>query len=278
MTYYLKESEWYQSVHVPEGMNLDMINQPNRLSELLLPAIDLVEPNKIFIDMGCGTGLLGLHALDKGAKFVSFVEIDTQMFHILENVLAKKLDPSKSKLINKDIEHLTIEDFNNGLPDIAISEFYGPRLFDEGYVNYTKQLRSLSPNCKFIPETYIGDFYIADIDYTQGIWPIDAQLIDHYKFMYKTKGFAKHIAFPKNAESIGKISFDANKQEFINSLNFTFNSNSDKLLYGRMAIQHDHLIQYFTSIGWFLDRSDINKTFKIYFDIDNNFNPRLIIC
>jgi hypothetical protein len=96
--------------------------------------------------------------------------------------------------------------------------------------------------------------------------------------MYKTKGFAKHIAFPKNAESIGKISFDANKQEFINSLNFTFNSNSDKLLYGRMAIQHDHLIQHFTSIGWFLDRSDINKTFKIYFDIDNNFNPRLIIC
>ena len=59
MTYYLKESEWYQSVHVPEGMNLDMINQPNRLSELLLPAIDLVEPNKIFIDMGCGTGILG---------------------------------------------------------------------------------------------------------------------------------------------------------------------------------------------------------------------------
>lgn len=276
MTYYLKESEWFQSVNTPEGMNLDMINMPERLTKLLIPAINQIERGKIFIDMGCGTGALGLHALKNGAKFVYFVERDPQMFHIIQNVLPEKIDNSKFKLINEDIENLTIDLFDHGTPDIIVSEFYGPRLFDEGYINYTKHIRSLFPNCFFIPETFLADFYLGDIDYTQPIWPVDPMFIDHYKFMYKSKGFARYIEPPCNLDPLGQITFNANDQTFNNSVNFSKKINRDRLLYGNMIIKHGDLTQPFTTIGWVLDENDSEKRFEIFFDKENYFNPRLI--
>lgn len=276
MTYYLKQSDWLHSEVIPEGMNLDMINQPDRLSTLLKPAINLIEPDKIFIDLGCGTGILGLHALTKGAKFVYFVEQDVQMFHILTNILPNKIDPTRFKLINKDIEHLSLEDFDAGIPDIVVSEFYGPRLFDEGYVNYTRHVKSLFPKCFFIPETFVGKYYLADVDPTQSIWPIDSDLLDHYKFMYKHKGFAKAIDFPKNEKFIGEIRFNANTQEFNKSFDFDFSYTTEKMLYGHMDIEHLKLTHHYTSMGWYMDSTSYNKNYKLYFDSENYFNPRLI--
>jgi predicted RNA methylase len=47
---------------------------------LLKPALEQVAANNIVVDLGCGTGVLGLHALSKGSTFVYFVERDPQMF------------------------------------------------------------------------------------------------------------------------------------------------------------------------------------------------------
>lgn len=276
MTYYLKESEWYQSVNVPEGMNLDMLAMPGRLDTLLKPALDQVAANSIVVDLGCGTGVLGLHALSKGAAFVYFIERDPQMFHILKNVLPTKIGSSNYKLINKDIESLCIEDFDCGIPDVIISEFYGPRLFDEGYVNYTKHLRSFLPECQFIPETFKVDFYLNDIDYTQPIWPADSELIDHFKFMYREKGFAKHIDVNYSSNFLGTITFNANTQQFNNNLEFDYKIDSDQLLMGIASIEHTNLTQYYTVIGWVMDSTDVNKTFRVYYDVEQYFNPRKI--
>ena len=276
MTYYLRESEWYQSVNVPEGMNLDMINQPGRLSALMIPSINELDTNKIFIDLGCGTGALGLQALRNGAKFVYFVERDAQMFHIIQNVLPKKIDAAKFKLINKDIEDLTSADFDHGTPDYVVSEFFGPRLFDEGYVNYTKHIRSMFPLCRFIPEEFVVEFYYADIDYSQPIWPSDPDLIDHYKFMYKSKGFSRHIDTPNNLAPIGTITFNANTQEFKNSLEFKITDKDEKIIYGKMLIRNSTFEQYYSSIGWLIDQTDYGKNMKLYFDIQDFFNPRFI--
>jgi predicted RNA methylase len=275
MTYYLKESEWYQSVVVPEGMNLDMLAMPGRLDTLLKPALEQVAANNIIVDLGCGTGVLGLHALSKGATFVYFIERDPQMFHILTNVLPNKISGSNYKLINKDIESLCIDDFDCGLPDVVISEFYGPRLFDEGYVNYTKHLRSFLPKCQFIPETFKVDFYLNDIDYTQSIWPSQSELVDHFKFMYKEKGFAKHIDIDCS-ECLGSITFNANTQQFDNSVEFNYKIDSEKLLIGKAIIEHKNFTQYYTVIGWVMDSTDINKTFRVYYDVEQYFNPRKV--
>lgn len=276
MTYYLEHSEWMNSLHVPEGMNLDMLNDlPNRLETLLKPALKQAAPNNIVIDLGAGTGILGMYALENGAEFVYFVERDPQMFHVLSNILPNKLDSSKFKLINKDIESLSIDDFDYGTPNVVVSEFYGPRLFDEGYVNYTKHLRSFLPDCYFIPETFEVEFYLSEVDYTQPIWPNDTNLIEHFKFMYTEKGFAKHINFTSE-EYISSITFNANKQTFDNSVELVYNQNADKLLIGKAMIKHGQLEQYYTTLGWLMTAEDRNKTFRVYYDIESYFNPRKI--
>ena len=273
MTYYLEHSEWMSSLSVPEGMNLDMLAMPDRLDRLLKPALDQVAKDNVIVDLGCGTGVLGLHALSNGAKFVYFIERDTQMFHILQNVLPSKIEGTNYKLINKDIESLSIDDFDCGTPDVVISEFYGPRLFDEGYVNYTKHLRSFLPDCRFIPETFKVEFYLNDIDYSQHIWPADSTLHDHFKFMYREKGFAKHIDITCE-NHIGDITFNANTQEFDNRVEFTYNIDDERLLIGKAIVEHNEFIQYFTVIGWVMDKSDMNKRFCLYYDVDQHFNPR----
>lgn len=278
MTYYLEHSDWMNSTLIPEGMNLDMLNNlPQRLDTLLKPALKRESQDKIVIDLGAGTGILGLYALDNGAKFVYFVERDPQMFYILENVLTKKLDNSKFKLINKDIESLSVDDFDCGTPDLIVSEFYGPRLFDEGYVNYTKHLRSLFPNCYFIPEIFKVDFYLLDCDKTQSIWPHDDTLIPHFKFMYKEKGFAKYIEFDHNKLTVvDSIIFNANAQTFKNEVNLKYDLSAEKLLVGKAWATHNELKQVYTTFGWFLDSEDKDKQFKIYFDTENYYNPRKI--
>lgn len=275
MTYYLNHSEWFNSMIVPEGMNLDMVNQPGRLDTLLLPAVKDHSLDQIVVDLGAGTGILGLSALEHGAKFVYFVERDPQMFYILENILSGKLQSSKYKLINKDIETLTLEDFDFGAPSLIVSEFFGPRLFDEGYVNYSKHLQSLFPKCHFIPETMKVDFYVNEVDYSQPIWPIDANLLDHYKFMYKEKGFARHLEV-KEINKVGSITFNANSQQFSNLINFRHAEPKDVIIVGRAIIEHGPYSQYFVALGWFLDADDIGKDFNLYFDIDNYFNPRKV--
>ena len=276
MTYYLEHSDWMNSVHVPEGMNLDMLNNlPNRLEQLLKPALQKHSKDNIIIDLGAGTGVLGLFALEFGAKFVYFVERDPQMFHILTNVLSKKLPADKFKLINKDIEELSIEDFDCGTPDVVVSEFYGPRLFDEGYVNYTKHLRSFLPDCYFIPETFEVEFYLVDIDYSQPIWPEDSALIDHFKFMYKEKGFARHMEFSDGAY-MGSVLFNANKQTFDNAVEFVYDKDTEKLLVGRAIVKHVDLVQHYTVLGWLMTADDCDRKFRIYYDIPSYFNPRKI--
>lgn len=276
MTYYLQHSEWMSLLSAPEGMNLDMLNNlSNRLDTLLKPMLSAHSKDNIVIDLGAGTGVLGLFALSQGATFVYFVERDPQMFHILSNVLPNKLPADKFKLINKDIEDLTIDDFDCGTPNVVVSEFYGPQLFDEGYVNYTKHLRSFLPDCYFIPETFEVEFYLGDIDYSQPIWPEDSELIDHFKFMYKEKGFVRHMELA-NGEYMGSILFDANKQTFDNAVEFVYDKNVEQLLVGKAIIKHKELTQYYTTLGWLMTADDCDRKFRIYYDIPSYFNPRKI--
>lgn len=277
MTYYLEHSEWFNSSKIPEGMNLDMINSNGRLDTLLKPALKDKCKNKIVVDLGCGTGVLGIHAVNHGAKFVYFVERDVEMIHILTNTLAKILPIDSFKIIQSDVESLSVDMFTHGTPDIFVSEFYGPRMFDEGYVNYTGYLRNLFPECYFIPETFKVDFYLLDNDNNYPIWPNDESLLPHFKFMYKEKGFAQYIEFDHTKHDIvDSIIFNANKQEFKNIATINFDCSSEKLLIAKAWATHTVYKQVYTTFGWFLDGEDQGKSFNVYYDVDNYFNPRKI--
>lgn len=274
MTYYLLHSDYHESAF-PEGMNIHMINGGHR-NYLTLEKLKEIASDKIVIDMGAGTGLLGMYALKYNAKFIYFVEANTEMCSILEQVFPSKLKPGTYKIINKDIEHLTIDDFDCGTPDIAVSEFFGPRLFDEGYVNYTKHVRSIVPDILFIPETFEIDFYLTDIDLRLPIWPSNNMLLSHFVVMYKNRGFTADRAgeYPNDC-LVGTIRYNANTEQFDNEVFFTPTIEKEQMIIGIAKVScgglnyHNHL-----SFGWITDRTDINKTFKIYFDEDNYFNVK----
>lgn len=282
MTYYLENSEWMMNSNVPEGMNIDMVNDPFRVNDLLKPGISEIAKESVIIDLGCGTGMLGLHALSQGAKFVYFVEQSEQMAHILRNVLPNKIDQTKFKIINKNIKFLEKEDFDGPTPDYAVSEFFGPRLFDEGYTEYSKKIKSLIPSCQFIPEIFKLEIFQAEVDYTQYPWPFNVpEMIDHYKFMYKEKGFG---GWPWQIEMIkpiklGEIVFNANTQEFSNSAVIGLLSNKDCMVYGVPYVVHRNLPpKKWNLMGWFVEASSLPRKYKIYFDIKNSFNPRMDKC
>lgn len=272
MSYYLQHTE--VSDDTPEGMELSMFGMgSNRLGLLLKPALKEKANKSIIMDMGCGTGILGMYALDHGADFVYFVEQNDHMVHILENVLPKKLNPDKYKIIHKDIENLATEDFEFGAPDVVISELYGPRLFDEGYVAYARHIRSMFPNCYFIPEKFEVEFFIGEVDYSQPIWPDEESVLDHFKFMYAGKGFSRWIE-SKRESTLGYIRFNANTLEFDNLIEFTYDINDERLLMADAVIRHDNYEQSYTTFGWFMSTDDYRKKIQIYFDEKGYFNPR----
>ena len=276
MTYYLEHSEWMSSAHRPEGMNIGMVNQESRINLLTL-ALQQEATDKIVIDMGAGTGILGMYALDFGAKFVYFVEADPQMYHILLNVLPKKLKDGSYKIIHKDIETLTVCDFDCGDPELVVSEFYGPRLFDEGYVNYTKHVKTLFSDIRFIPEIFKVDFYLSDINLRDPMWPRNKRLLEHYMFMYKEKGFtAGSVVSSTNDDLVGTIHFNANVQTFDNEVIINHSVDKVQILTGKAIVEHGQSKLVFTTFGWVFGREDNGKTYKVYFDEDNYFNPKKV--
>lgn len=273
MTYYLQQSTWMNSRSIPEGMNLDMLNMPDRLNHILKPAIDRGSKYRTWIDLGCGTGVLGLYALEKGADFVYFVEQDPQMLHILSEILPKKLLPNQYQIIAKDIESLTIDLFQGPKPEAAVSEFYGPRLFDEGYPNYVTHLKTLWPNLEFAPDAFRADFYLCDIDYDQPIWPNDPNLYDHFLYMYQHKGWARWIDWPHNREYIGKIRFDTRQKSWRPYLNFDYYSQDKKMLVAALIAEYQELEHDYTRMGWIMTPEESGARFQILIDPLNYFNP-----
>lgn len=272
MTYHLQNSMWLNPTAVPEGMNLKMINHPSRLS-LLYPAIDLMPKDQVVIDAGCGTGLLGLRSLSKGAKFVYFVEQDVQMFHILEETLSNTLDNKKYKLIHSDIENLDRNDFVNNLdPTYMISEFFGPTLFDEGYVSYTRYIRSLFPNISFIPEIFETEVFLSDVDYKDPIWPqSNVEVLEHFRLMYSQKGFTnsyvREEVQPHNPVYQGSIVYNADTQEFSNKV-FLEHVGEERLIFCHNTIKHASYKQNWNWNGWYMYPSDSQKKYAVEISVD----------
>lgn len=260
-------------------MNLDMINDESRLRLCIFPAIDRIPKNKIVLDIGCGTGLIGMYALAAGAKFVYFLEQDPQMLHILHNTLPKILPSARYTIISKDIEELTREDFKKGVPHYITSEFYGPTLFDEGYINYTAHLRAMFRKAHFIPEIFETELYVADVDYTQSLWPKEENAIEQFKFMYAEKGFINGFTGwfdPINPQYVGSIKFDANRQHFENGVTFLHKGN-EKILYCKNVIKSGENNHVFSFYGWYLPFSKKKKTYHMHISLQDEtiFQPRL---
>ena len=220
--YHLQHSKYNR---MPEGMYLRMVDDQQRLNHGIKPALRSMCSDKVIIDLGCGTGILGLHALEHGAKFVYFVEHSPEMVEILRNVLPKLIDTAKFKIIHSFAQDLKKSDFEFGDPEICVSELLGVLLFDEGYYHCTAPIKKIFKDLIFIPEIFHLDVYACDVNFGSPPWPVfETQLLEHFKYTYSTIGWSqqasgldKEYEFV-NKKKIGEISYNANTGVFNNNL------------------------------------------------------------
>ena len=266
------------------GMNLDMVNHPTRLVDVWKSSLNEIAKDKVVVDLGCGTGVLGMYALEQGAKFVYFVEGQDRMVALLEETLPTILPYNNYKIIHKNIFDLATEDFDLGVPDIVVSETIGAQIFEERYVSFCQHMKSLYKDLIFIPNFLEVEIRIAEIDHTKFPWPYnEPSLIEIYKNYYDKVNF---FIFPgltgleqcdpelinlEQTKLLGSIFYDAKTDKSNLSFNFEIDENKECLIYCIGKVSQDLVrTRECTHFGWYLNPKNSKGKYQLLFDIPTN--------
>lgn len=270
MVYHLQNSA-LTCYGAPEGMYLRMTETVERLDTLIKPALRQRCKDKVVIDLGCGSGILGMYALEYGASFVYFVEQSGPMVEILRNSLHKVLDASKFKIIHKYAQDLKVEDFDCGIPELCVSELLGPQLFDEGYYQCTYPLKQIFEHLEFIPEVFHLDVYESDPNFDDWPWPQREKIIlEQCKYTYSTIGWSTStigIEKPiniRNKRYIGEISYNATEGTFKNSVKAVIKPTKGKMITLYSKTMACGLIEYASIFGWYVYPNENDVEVELY--------------
>lgn len=241
-----------------------MVDDQERLNDGVKPALRSACSDKVILDLGCGTGILGLHALEHGAKFVYFVEQNEFMVEVLRNCLHKLIDPSMFKIIHKYAQDLTESDFDKGIPEICVSELWGILLFDEGYYHCSAPIKNIFKDIVFIPEIFHLDIFECDVDFNNSPWPkYEKHLLEHYKYTYSKIGWSGHAVGKVkthevfiNPKKIGEISYNANTGVFNNHITQEIYPKDGKMINLHGKIVSGGVEEGGPKFGWYLYPSD----------------------
>ena len=100
--------------------------------------------DKHIADFGCGTGILGIGALAMGAKFVSFIEIDSKLFPLLVQNLKMLEEEYSHDLANYEIINGHIESFDKQVDLILQNPPFGTQE-KHADMMFVKQAIKLAP-------------------------------------------------------------------------------------------------------------------------------------
>ncbi len=141
---------------VPEW-HLSMMNDVERNNKYKEAIKLAVKENEYVLDIGTGSGLLSMMAIDAGAKKVITCEVSQPIAEAAKNIIQKNGYLRKIKVINKNSKNLVI---GNDLPrkaDLIISEILSSEFVGEQILSTISDAneRLLKENGRMIPESGI---------------------------------------------------------------------------------------------------------------------------
>jgi predicted RNA methylase len=138
------------SWHVP------MMNDESR-NLFYLKEIKVKCPDKVVLDIGCGSGLLTQYALESGAKHVYALERDPVLQTCFQFAFKSEIEAGRVTLLSKNSVDLVEADFKSGVPEVIIHEIFGSALFNEKVIEtfsdlFKKQI--LNTSMEFVPQKF----------------------------------------------------------------------------------------------------------------------------
>jgi hypothetical protein len=280
MAYYGEEYNG-KDVYYPEGFNINMVNQDQRLLVYQKAFNEISVNNKVVCDLGAGTGLLGLEALRQGATHLYLVEMVPESIQPLKAIIDNHPLKDRITLITKDICSLESTDFNHSV-DVFVSETFGSMLWNEGAVVYFNHVLGMFPNAKTIPEKLMSNINVAISDFSDSLlWPQmgDPAIVFGYKELYNGKRFQlDHTSGNKLFET--RVTTQPEKQlswtrdSFVNQCTFDISDRlEDVWIAGHSLIQYsDNVNQSWSRMGWYFKSLE---NCKVTIFIEDKVNPVL---
>jgi predicted RNA methylase len=153
-----------------DGVFIPMLNDVGR-NRFYKQALDLAAKDKIVCDIGAGTGLLSVLALQAGAKHVIAVEKDPNRFEYLNQNLQKlgltdKIETRCIDFLNSDIQ-----------ADVYVSETINTQIFGEDIVKISNHV--VGRGGQFIPA---GFRIWAEVYHNHPVFILDLSASQAYEF------------------------------------------------------------------------------------------------
>jgi hypothetical protein len=141
--------------HNHDGVNLSMINDfvRNRFyNNIIKSSVN----NRDVLDIGFGTGLLSILALDHGARHVTAYESDADRFLLGQNIIRDLKLEKKINLINDRFNHSLFKNYKN---HVTITETVNGNLWQEGLINSLPRKKQ----ALFVPNNYFLNIYAVEV-------------------------------------------------------------------------------------------------------------------
>jgi hypothetical protein len=183
--------------------HLKMMNDESRNS-FYRQEINHKAKDQIVIDLGCGSGLLTMFALEAGAKHIYAIEQHPILQRCFNHTFKKEIESGKVTLLAKSSQDVTLEDFKSGTPNLIIHEIFGTSLFDEKVIETFHDLldrKIIDTSMEFIPQKFSlwGCFHeqdfeskIKDQNYSEKFWFLED--ISFFGIPSSSTGFAPDSA------------------------------------------------------------------------------------
>ncbi|WP_286265881.1 50S ribosomal protein L11 methyltransferase [Thalassotalea atypica] len=167
----------YTHTNHPAFLYQEMLSDQYRMQCYRRAINEVVEQGDVVVDLGTGTGVLAIMAVQAGASHVYAVEVRPQIIPITRQIIADNGMSEQITVIEGDARNITLTES----VDVIINELIGDFGTDENIAECVNAVaeRYLKPSGTILPRTL--KTYLVPVQYQneyQGIWRENFQGID----------------------------------------------------------------------------------------------------